>query len=96
MKCSVDLRSLVEQNRLNFIPPTSRMTNYVVFKFGELSDSNDVSLLHFSLISSDFGSDLVSFLNKERDNKTLSTDGIILYLLPLPAFYLHFLYLPEK
>ncbi|XP_009333747.2 protein RETARDED ROOT GROWTH-LIKE [Pyrus x bretschneideri] len=38
---SVDLRSLVEQNRLNFIPPTSRMTNYVVFKFGELSDSND-------------------------------------------------------
>ncbi|XP_015877102.3 protein RETARDED ROOT GROWTH-LIKE [Ziziphus jujuba] len=37
---SVDLRSLVEQNRRNFIPPTSRMTNYVVFKFGELSDSD--------------------------------------------------------
>ncbi|XP_050386455.1 protein RETARDED ROOT GROWTH-LIKE [Argentina anserina] len=33
---SVDLRSLVEQNRVNFIPPTSRMTNYVVFRFGEL------------------------------------------------------------
>ncbi|KAL5569218.1 hypothetical protein UlMin_025793 [Ulmus minor] len=37
---SVDLRSLVEQNRRNFIPPTSRMTNYVVLKFGELSNSN--------------------------------------------------------
>lgn len=33
---SVDLRSLVDQNRPNFIPPTSRMTNYVVFKFGNL------------------------------------------------------------
>ncbi|XP_059628245.1 protein RETARDED ROOT GROWTH-LIKE-like [Cornus florida] len=31
---SVDLRSLVEQNRLYFIPPTSRMTNYVVLRFG--------------------------------------------------------------
>ncbi|KAH0979858.1 hypothetical protein GBA52_007035 [Prunus armeniaca] len=39
---SVDLRSLVEQNRLNFIPPTSRMTNYVVFRFGEPSDSNNL------------------------------------------------------
>ncbi|XP_021819185.1 uncharacterized protein LOC110761102 [Prunus avium] len=38
---SVDLRSLVEQNRLNFIPPTSRMTNYVVFRFGEPSNSNN-------------------------------------------------------
>ncbi|XP_061997693.1 protein RETARDED ROOT GROWTH-LIKE [Rosa rugosa] len=38
---SVDLRSLVEQNRLNFIPPTSRMTNYVVFKFGELTKSDN-------------------------------------------------------
>ncbi|KAF3433832.1 hypothetical protein FNV43_RR24935 [Rhamnella rubrinervis] len=36
---SVDLRSLVEMNRPNFIPPTSRMTNYVVFKFGELPGS---------------------------------------------------------
>ncbi|GAB4854901.1 hypothetical protein Ancab_023488 [Ancistrocladus abbreviatus] len=33
---SVDLRSLVDQNKQNFIPPTSRMTNYVVFKFGNL------------------------------------------------------------
>lgn len=31
---SVDLRSLVEQNKPNFIPPTSRMTNYVVLEFG--------------------------------------------------------------
>ena len=38
--CSVDLRRLVEQNKANFIPPTSRMTNYVVLKFGELSHSN--------------------------------------------------------
>ncbi|KAL0874465.1 hypothetical protein Bca101_024170 [Brassica carinata] len=35
---SVDLKSLVEQNKLNFIPPTSRMTNYVVLKFGNHSD----------------------------------------------------------
>ncbi|KAF7147122.1 hypothetical protein RHSIM_Rhsim03G0122000 [Rhododendron simsii] len=31
---SVDLRRLVEQNKPNFIPPTSRMTNYVVLRFG--------------------------------------------------------------
>ncbi|XP_024996301.1 uncharacterized protein LOC112529307 isoform X1 [Cynara cardunculus var. scolymus] len=31
---SVDLRSLVDQNKSNFIPPTSRMTNYVVLRFG--------------------------------------------------------------
>ncbi|XP_012073696.1 uncharacterized protein LOC105635258 isoform X2 [Jatropha curcas] len=36
---SVDLKSLVEQNKPNFIPPTSRMTNYVVLKFGNLSES---------------------------------------------------------
>ncbi|KDO44569.1 hypothetical protein CISIN_1g0164742mg, partial [Citrus sinensis] len=35
---SVDLRGLVDQNRQNFIPPTSRMTNYVVLKFGTLSN----------------------------------------------------------
>ncbi|KAL0303056.1 UNVERIFIED_CONTAM: Sporulation protein RMD1 [Sesamum radiatum] len=33
---SVDLRSLVEQNKQNFIPPSSRMTNYVVLRFGDL------------------------------------------------------------
>ncbi|XP_074296128.1 protein RETARDED ROOT GROWTH-LIKE-like [Silene latifolia] len=33
---SVDLKSLVDQNRTNFIPPSSRMTNYVVLKFGNL------------------------------------------------------------
>ncbi|GMH11749.1 hypothetical protein Nepgr_013590 [Nepenthes gracilis] len=33
---SVDLKSLVDQNKPNFIPPTSRMTNYVVLKFGNL------------------------------------------------------------
>ncbi|KAK9061219.1 hypothetical protein SSX86_018399 [Deinandra increscens subsp. villosa] len=31
---SVNLRSLVDQNRHNFIPLTSRMTNYVVLRFG--------------------------------------------------------------
>ncbi|KAF8055517.1 hypothetical protein N665_1292s0014 [Sinapis alba] len=35
---SVDLKSLVEQNKHNFIPPTSRMTNYVVLKFGNHTD----------------------------------------------------------
>lgn len=32
---SVDLRSLVERNKQNFIPPSSRMTNYVVLRFGD-------------------------------------------------------------
>lgn len=32
---SVDLRSLVEKNKQNFIPPSSRMTNYVVLRFGD-------------------------------------------------------------
>ncbi|XP_054802000.1 protein RETARDED ROOT GROWTH-LIKE [Prosopis cineraria] len=36
---SVDLKSLVDQNKPNFVPPSSRMTNYVVFKFGNLLDS---------------------------------------------------------
>ncbi|XP_038689634.1 uncharacterized protein LOC119988607 isoform X2 [Tripterygium wilfordii] len=36
---TVDLKSLVEQNKPNFMPPTSRMTNYVVLKFGNLSQS---------------------------------------------------------
>ncbi|KAK7344770.1 hypothetical protein VNO77_14805 [Canavalia gladiata] len=36
---SVDLKSLVEQNKLNFVPPSSRMTNYVVLKFGDICDS---------------------------------------------------------
>ncbi|XP_071734547.1 protein RETARDED ROOT GROWTH-LIKE-like [Rutidosis leptorrhynchoides] len=31
---SVDLRSLVDRNRPNFIPLASRMTNYVVLRFG--------------------------------------------------------------
>ncbi|CAN1237665.1 Protein RETARDED ROOT GROWTH-LIKE [Linum grandiflorum] len=37
---SVDLKSLVEQNKPNFVPPTSRMTNYVLLKFGDLSVSS--------------------------------------------------------
>ncbi|PNY09814.1 sporulation protein RMD1 [Trifolium pratense] len=36
---SVDLKSLVEQNKPNFVTPSSRMTNYVVLKFGNLGDS---------------------------------------------------------
>ncbi|XP_027365611.1 uncharacterized protein LOC113872330 isoform X3 [Abrus precatorius] len=35
----VDLKSLVEQNKPNFVPPSSRMTNYVVLKFGDIRDS---------------------------------------------------------
>ncbi|XAR72083.1 hypothetical protein NMG60_11018589 [Bertholletia excelsa] len=38
---SVDLRSLVEQNKPNFIPPTSRMTNYVVLRFGNVKAELD-------------------------------------------------------
>ncbi|KAL7228750.1 hypothetical protein ACSBR2_007446 [Camellia fascicularis] len=42
---SVDLRSLVEQNKPNFIPPTSRMTNYVVLRFGNVKpEPNDVGV----------------------------------------------------
>jgi len=44
--CSVDLRSLIEQNKQNFIPPTSRMTNYVVLKFGNHSDPTVSSILY--------------------------------------------------
>ncbi|KAL8052194.1 hypothetical protein ABFX02_06G196700 [Erythranthe guttata] len=41
---SVDLKSLVEQNKQNFIPPSSRMTNYVVLRFGDLRpDPNGLS-----------------------------------------------------
>ncbi|XP_050886240.1 protein RETARDED ROOT GROWTH-LIKE isoform X2 [Lathyrus oleraceus] len=36
---SVDLKTLVEQNKPNFVTPSSRMTNYVVLKFGNLGDS---------------------------------------------------------
>ncbi|XP_074355486.1 protein RETARDED ROOT GROWTH-LIKE-like [Apium graveolens] len=34
---SVDLKRLIEVNKPNFIPPTSRMTNYVVLRFGDLN-----------------------------------------------------------
>ncbi|XP_019435528.1 PREDICTED: uncharacterized protein LOC109342024 isoform X2 [Lupinus angustifolius] len=36
---NIDLKSLVEQNKPNFVTPSSRMTNYVVLRFGDLSDS---------------------------------------------------------
>ncbi|XP_022999183.1 uncharacterized protein LOC111493641 [Cucurbita maxima] len=48
---SVDLRSLVDQNKRNFIPPSSRMTNYVVLKFGDLCN---VNTLGASVSGSDF------------------------------------------
>ncbi|EPS72085.1 hypothetical protein M569_02673, partial [Genlisea aurea] len=32
---SVDLKSFVDQNKQNFIPPPSRMPNYVVLRFGD-------------------------------------------------------------
>ncbi|XP_020547215.1 uncharacterized protein LOC105180133 [Sesamum indicum] len=40
---SVDLRRLTEQNKQNFIPPSSRMTNYVVLRFGDLRLDPNVS-----------------------------------------------------
>lgn len=42
--CSVDLRSLVEQNKQNFVPPSSRMTNYVVLRFGDTKKAASVSV----------------------------------------------------
>ncbi|EXC19478.1 hypothetical protein L484_014108 [Morus notabilis] len=47
---SVDLRRLLEENKANFIPPSSRMTNYVVLKFGELRNPH---VLGASLSGSD-------------------------------------------
>ncbi|KAL0340779.1 UNVERIFIED_CONTAM: Sporulation protein RMD1 [Sesamum radiatum] len=40
---SVDLRRLTEQNKQNLIPPSSRMTNYVVLRFGDLRLDPNVS-----------------------------------------------------
>lgn len=48
--CSVDLKSLLEQNKLYFIPPTSRMTNYVVLRFGYAKPELNVSFPLFHLI----------------------------------------------
>ncbi|KAK7393098.1 hypothetical protein VNO78_21552 [Psophocarpus tetragonolobus] len=45
---SVDLKSLVEQNKPNFVPPSSRMTNYVVLKFGDICASNKGSGIFLS------------------------------------------------
>ncbi|KAG5557461.1 hypothetical protein RHGRI_007638 [Rhododendron griersonianum] len=41
---NVDLRRLVEQNKPNFIPPTSRMTNYVVLRFGNEKPGPNINL----------------------------------------------------
>ncbi|MFS7962398.1 hypothetical protein Hanom_Chr08g00726161 [Helianthus anomalus] len=53
----VNLRSLVDQNRHNFIPPTSRMTNYVVLRFGstkpELIVENNIGLLRSDIAWTD-------------------------------------------
>lgn len=49
--CSVDLKGLVEQNKPNFIPPASRMTNYVVLRFGNLKTELNVGFRWFHLIS---------------------------------------------
>lgn len=49
---SVDLKSLVEQNRSNYIQPTSRMTNCIVLRFG----SNNPE--HVGLGASISGSDM--------------------------------------
>ncbi|CAL0333452.1 unnamed protein product [Lupinus luteus] len=45
---SVDLKSLVEQNKPNFVTPSSRMTNYVVLRFGNLSDSRGLGTAFLS------------------------------------------------
>ncbi|MCD7459265.1 hypothetical protein HAX54_040502 [Datura stramonium] len=47
---SVDLRSLVEQNKQNFIPPSSRMTNYVVLRFGDTKKAPSAD--HLKLLTS--------------------------------------------
>ncbi|PIA64675.1 hypothetical protein AQUCO_00100261v1 [Aquilegia coerulea] len=47
----LDLKGLVDQNKANFIPPTSRMTNYVVLRFG--NPKCDINGLEGSLSVSD-------------------------------------------
>lgn len=37
----------MEQNKPNFIPPTSRMTNYVVLRFGNVKPEPNVGLCAF-------------------------------------------------
>ncbi|KAI3517297.1 hypothetical protein L1887_16511 [Cichorium endivia] len=49
---SVDLKSLVEQNRSNYIQPTSRMTNCIVLRFGSKNPE------HVGLGASISGSDM--------------------------------------
>ncbi|KAK4480308.1 hypothetical protein RD792_013377 [Penstemon davidsonii] len=56
---SVDLKSLVEQNKQNFIPPSSRMTNYVVLRFGDFKpDPNESVLGDAMLLSQGLGSSI--------------------------------------
>ncbi|KAL8166822.1 hypothetical protein V2J09_008321 [Rumex salicifolius] len=48
LSTSLDLKGLVDQNKQNFVPPSSRMTNYVVLKFGNLRTVPDESAPTFS------------------------------------------------
>ncbi|KAL3520650.1 hypothetical protein ACH5RR_018799 [Cinchona calisaya] len=48
---SVDLRGLMDQNKQNLIPPSSRMTNYVVLRFG--TANSEPSALGASVSGSD-------------------------------------------
>ncbi|CDP04314.1 unnamed protein product [Coffea canephora] len=48
---SVDLRGLMDQNKPNLIPPSSRMTNYVVLRFGKTK--SEPNALGASLSGSD-------------------------------------------
>ncbi|KAF6134851.1 hypothetical protein GIB67_002252 [Kingdonia uniflora] len=41
---SIDLKGLVDQNKSNFILPTSRMTNYIVLRFSDSNIESTVSL----------------------------------------------------
>lgn len=42
--CSVDLKGLMDQNKQNLVPPSSRMTNYVVLRFGNANSDPNVSV----------------------------------------------------
>ncbi|XP_026411806.1 sporulation protein RMD1-like [Papaver somniferum] len=52
LSTSIDLRSLIDWNKANHIPPTSRMTNYAVLRFGD-TNSNPHDL-EASLSGSDY------------------------------------------
>lgn len=56
----------MEQNKRNFIPPTSRMTNYVVLRFGDANVEPRVSFTSRVSLCWVFGRYICAFLRNIR------------------------------